>query len=100
MTQLGSSGSTKKGPVNIACFDTQFHASLPPQVRTFPIDQDIARKNGLRKYGFHGISYSFITRSVTEFLGKPVDDVNIIALHLGSGASACAVKGGRAGIRV
>lgn len=94
MTQLGG-GSTKKGPVNIACFDTQFHATLPPHVRTYPIDQDIARKNGLRKYGFHGISYSFITRSVAEFLGKPVDDMNIIALHLGSDASACAVKGGK-----
>lgn len=89
--QLGRGG----GAVNVACFDTQFHASLPPHVRTYPINQEIARKNGLRKYGFHGISYSFITRSVAEFLGKGMDDVNLIALHLGSGASACAVKGGR-----
>lgn len=81
--------------INVACFDTQFHASMPPHVRTYPIDQEIARKNGLRKYGFHGISYSFITRSVARFLGKGPAQLNIIALHLGSGASACAVRGGR-----
>ncbi|PSR90433.1 acetate kinase [Coniella lustricola] len=80
---------------NVACFDSQFHASIPLHVRTYPIDQEIAKKNGLRKYGFHGISYSFITRTAAEFLGKPVEKVNLIALHLGSGASACAIKGGK-----
>lgn len=83
------------GATNVACFDTQFHASIPDHVRTYPINQDVARSNKLRKYGFHGISYAFITRSVAEFLGKAVDDTNIIALHLGSGASACAIKGGK-----
>lgn len=83
------------GAVNVACFDTQFHASMPLHVRTYPIDQDVARKNGLRKYGFHGISYSFITRSVAAFLARDPRQLNIIALHLGSGASACAIKGGR-----
>ncbi|CAI6075368.1 unnamed protein product [Clonostachys chloroleuca] len=80
---------------NIACFDTQFHMSLPPHVYTYPINQERARKNGLRKYGFHGLSYSFITRSVSKFLQRDVDQLNIIALHLGSGASACAIKGGK-----
>lgn len=81
--------------VNVACFDSQFHASIPAHVRAYPIDQDVARKNGLRKYGFHGISYAFVTREAARFLGKDQRDVNLIALHLGSGASACAVKGGR-----
>ncbi|CAG9968612.1 unnamed protein product [Clonostachys byssicola] len=80
---------------NIACFDTQFHMSLPPHVYTYPINQERARKNGLRKYGFHGLSYSFMTRSVAKFLQKDVSQLNIIALHLGSGASACAIKGGK-----
>ncbi|ROW11392.1 hypothetical protein VMCG_01089 [Cytospora schulzeri] len=83
------------GAINVACFDTQFHASMPLHVRTYPINQEIAKKNGLRKYGFHGISYSFITRSVAQFLKKDPRQLNIIALHLGSGASACAIKGGR-----
>lgn len=80
---------------NIAYFDSQFHQTIPEHIRTYPIDQEIAKKNGLRKYGFHGISYSFITRSVAEFLGKPESETSIIALHLGSGASACAIKNGK-----
>ena len=80
---------------NIAVFDSQFHQSIPEHIRTYPINLEIARNNGLRKYGFHGISYSFVTRSVAEFLGKEVGSTSLIVLHLGSGASACAVKGGR-----
>jgi acetate kinase len=80
---------------SVACFDSQFHSTIPEHIRTYPINQDIARKNHLRKYGFHGISYSFITRETAQFLGKQPDQVNIIALHLGSGASACAIKGGK-----
>lgn len=80
---------------NVACFDSQFHASIPAHISTYPINQDVARKNHLRKYGFHGVSYAFITRSVADFLGKKEEDTNLVALHLGSGASACAIKGGK-----
>lgn len=80
---------------NIAVFDSEFHQTIPEHVYTYPINQEIAKKNGLRKYGFHGISYSFITRSVAEFLGKKEKDTNLILLHLGSGASACAVRNGK-----
>lgn len=83
------------GAINIACFDSQFHATIPDHIATYPIDPRIAESNRLRKYGFHGLSYAFITRSVAEFLGKDVRSVNIIALHLGSGASACAIKAGQ-----
>lgn len=78
-----------------AYFDTAFHASIPPAVHTYAIDQAVAKRNGLRKYGFHGISYAFITRAVAAHLGKEEADVNIIALHLGSGASACAIRAGK-----
>ena len=80
---------------NVACFDSQFHASLPRHVATYPIDPAVARKNRLRKYGFHGISYAFVARSVAGFLAKDQGDLNVIALHLGSGASACAIRGGK-----
>ncbi|KAK0633375.1 Acetokinase family-domain-containing protein [Immersiella caudata] len=83
------------GSRNIACFDSQFHSTIPPHIRTYPINPDIAQSNKLRKYGFHGISYSFITRASAKFLGKSKDKLNLIALHLGSGASACAIKGGK-----
>ena len=81
---------------NIAFFDTTFHASIPEHIRTYAINQEVAKHNKLRKYGFHGLSYSFITRAVAESLNKAVEDLNIIALHLGSGASACCIKGGKA----
>jgi acetate kinase len=80
--------------VNIAYFDSAFHATIPKHISTYPIDQEVAKKNKLRKYGFHGISYSFITYAVSQFLNKSQDQLNIIALHLGSGASACCIRGG------
>lgn len=81
--------------MSIAWFDTTFHQSIPSHIYTFPIDQELAKKYGLRKYGFHGISYSFIVRNVAEFLKKPTFTTNLIILHLGSGASACCVKNGQ-----
>lgn len=80
---------------NVACFDTQFHASMPAHIVTYAINPEVARKNHLRKYGFHGLSYAFITRSVAGFLSKDPSQVNLIALHLGSGASVCAIKAGQ-----
>lgn len=80
---------------NIAYFDSAFHQTIPDYVHTYPISPEIAKKNKLRKYGFHGISYAFITRSVAGFLGKAENELNIIALHLGSGASACAIRHGK-----
>jgi acetate kinase len=80
---------------NIAYFDSSFHNTLPDYICTYPIDQTVAEKNKLRKYGFHGISYSFIVNAVATHLSKPLAETNIIALHLGSGASACCIKGGK-----
>lgn len=80
---------------NIAYFDSAFHASIPPYVHTYPIDQAVAKKNKLRKYGFHGISYAFIVNAVSTYLQKPPSSLNIIALHLGSGASACCIQAGQ-----
>lgn len=79
---------------NIAYFDSSFHNTLPEHVSTYPIDQTVAKKNKLRKYGFHGISYSFIVHAVSTYLQKPASELNIIALHLGSGASACCIRNG------
>lgn len=81
--------------LNIAYFDSSFHATIPKAIRTYPIDPEVASKNKLRKYGFHGISYAFITRSVADFLKRDPSQTSLIALHLGSGASACAVKNGK-----
>lgn len=80
---------------NIAYFDSSFHQTMPLATRTYPIDPKVAKRNGLRKYGFHGLSYAFITRSVAEYLKKDPSETSIIALHLGSGASACAIRNGK-----
>ncbi len=86
---------TMPGCTNIACFDSLFHKTIPKHISTYPINQDLAKRNGLRKYGFHGMSYAFIAREVALKLGKKPNELNIIALHLGSGASACAIKQGK-----
>lgn len=80
---------------NIAFFDSAFHTTVPLPTRTYMIDPSKAQQNGLRKYGFHGLSYAFVARSVATHLDKPLDQLNIIALHLGSGASACAIQNGK-----
>jgi acetate kinase len=80
---------------NIAYFDSSFHNTIPDYICTYPIDQSIAQKNKLRKYGFHGISYSFIVHAVSTYLKKPSEELNVVALHLGSGASACCIKNGK-----
>ncbi|TKA29776.1 hypothetical protein B0A50_03140 [Salinomyces thailandicus] len=80
---------------NVAFFDNAFHATLPLAARTYMIDPTRAKQNKLRKYGFHGLSYAFITRAVATALSKPAGQLNLIALHLGSGASACCIQDGK-----
>ncbi|RDX42131.1 acetate and butyrate kinase [Lentinus brumalis] len=83
---------------SIAYFDTSFHCTMPLHVSTCPIRQDIAKKRGLKKYGFHGLSYAFILQAVCSHLNKARDDpsqTNLIVMHLGSGASMCAIKEGK-----
>lgn len=79
--------------IQIACFDTAFHATIPPVARTFAIPKKY-HDEGIRRYGFHGISYSFLMQ---ELLRKNEVEANgkIILAHLGSGASIAAVKGGK-----
>jgi acetate kinase len=55
----------------------------------------VAARLGIRRYGFHGTSHAYVSRRTAHLLGRPVEDVNTIVLHLGNGASACAVRGGR-----
>ncbi|KAK0467027.1 acetate and butyrate kinase [Desarmillaria tabescens] len=94
LTVITSCISVLPNANSIAFFDTAFHRSIPPHIASYAINQAIATKRGLKKYGFHGLSYSFILRSVAEFLSKPPTELNLIVLHLGSGASVCAIKNG------
>ncbi|EJD06947.1 uncharacterized protein FOMMEDRAFT_75634 [Fomitiporia mediterranea MF3/22] len=80
---------------SIAFFDSMFHSTLPDCVAKYAINQDVAGSKGLRKYGFHGLSYSYIVRAVAGYLKKPIDKMSIVVMHLGSGASVCAIKDGK-----
>lgn len=80
---------------SIAYFDTTFHRTIPPHISTYPLDPSVAGPRGLKKYGFHGLSYAYILRSVSRHLKKSPSEVSLIVLHLGSGASACAIANGK-----
>ena len=79
----------------VAVFDTAFHQSLPPHAYTYAVPRAWREEHGVRRYGFHGTSHAFVSRRAAELVGLPVDTANVIVLHLGNGASAAAVAGGR-----
>ena len=79
---------------HVAVFDTAFFATLPAEAYTYAIDTAVAEKFGIRKYGFHGTSHSYVSRKAVEYLGRPIEDTKIIVCHLGNGASISAVDGG------
>ncbi len=80
---------------HVAVFDTAFHARMPRRATTYAIDQDVADRHGIRRYGFHGISHEYAAGIAAEFLERPLNELRLITLHLGNGASACAVEFGR-----
>jgi acetate kinase len=79
---------------HVAVFDTAFHHTLPPEAYTYAIDREVARANGIRRYGFHGTSHAYVSRRTAALLGRDIKDVNVIVAHLGNGASMTAVRGG------
>jgi acetate kinase len=79
---------------HVAVFDTAFHRTMPPAAYTYAIDQDVAAEFKIRRYGAHGTSHLYVSRATAEFLGRPLEELNTIVLHLGNGASASAVRGG------
>lgn len=79
---------------HVAIFDTAFFSTLPAAAYTYAIDYDTATRFGVRKYGFHGTSHSFVSKEAATFLGRPIAETRIIVCHLGNGASISAVDGG------
>ena len=83
------------GVPQVAVFDTAFHQTLPPEAYTYAIDRELAEQHKIRRYGFHGTSHKFVSEEAAAFLGRPLDSLKTIVLHLGNGASAAAIDGGR-----
>jgi acetate kinase len=79
----------------VACFDTAFHATLPAAAATYALPRAWNRAWRLRRYGFHGLSYEYVAARAAEQLGRPLAELRLVLCHLGGGASACAVVGGR-----
>ena len=80
------------GLPQVACFDTAFHHTLPPVARSFALPRALT-ESGIRRYGFHGLSYEYIAGRLAEIAPKLAQG-RVIAAHLGAGASLCALHGG------
>ncbi|WP_422769163.1 acetate kinase [Plantactinospora sp. WMMC1484] len=79
----------------VLCPDTAFHAHLPAAAATYPLPARWRRQWGLRRYGFHGLSYAYALRRAANLLDRPADGLHLLLAHLGGGASVCAVRDGR-----
>ncbi|MGG7452685.1 acetate/propionate family kinase [Plantibacter auratus] len=80
---------------HVAVFDTAFHQTIPAAAYTYAIDAELAAKHRVRRYGFHGTSHKFVSEAAAAFLDRPLGELKQIVFHLGNGASACAIDGGR-----
>ena len=79
----------------VAVFDTAFHQTIPAHAYRYALPEKTYTEMGIRRYGFHGTSHHFVAKEAAAELGKAPSDVNLITLHLGNGASVCAVKEGK-----
>ncbi len=79
---------------HVAVFDTSFHSTLSPRARTYALPADLVEKHGIRRFGFHGTSHSYVAERAAAFLGAELRKLRLITCHLGSGASVAAVEFG------
>lgn len=80
---------------HVAVFDTAFHQTLPPYAYLYGLPYDWYKKEGIRRYGFHGTSHRFVSLKAAEIVRRPLGELEIISCHLGLGASICAIDHGR-----
>jgi acetate kinase len=79
----------------VAVFDTAFHQSMPKEAYLYALPYELYEKEKIRRYGFHGTSHQYLSKTMAQILQKPLETLNVITLHLGNGSSACAIKGGK-----
>jgi acetate kinase len=79
----------------VAVFDTAFHQTMPEHAALYPLPYELYERSGIRRYGFHGTSHSYVAKEAAEMMGEDLNRLNLITLHLGNGASACAIKFGK-----
>jgi acetate kinase len=83
------------GLPQVAVFDTAFHQDMPESSWRYALPDAWYRQYGVRRYGFHGTSHRFVAHQAAAWLGRPLQQCNLISLHLGNGASISAIERGR-----
>jgi acetate kinase len=76
-------------------FDTAFHQTMPPSSYLYAIPTVLYRKHKIRRYGFHGTSYDYVSKRAAEFLGRPLTELKLVICHIGNGASCAAILKGK-----
>lgn len=79
----------------VAVFDTAFHQTMPKSSYLYPLPYAWYEEHGVRRYGFHGISHFYVAKQTAEYLERPLEELNLITLHLGNGDSITAIKNGK-----
>ena len=79
----------------VAVFDTAFHQTMPPRAFTYAIPYEYYTQDGIRRYGFHGTSHSYVSKRAAEILDLPIEVLKIVTCHLGNGSSVDAIAGGK-----
>jgi len=79
----------------VAVFDTAFHQTIPKKAFLYALPYDLYEKEGVRRYGFHGTSHSYVSEKSAEYLNQPLSKLNLITIHLGNGASMAAIRRGK-----
>jgi acetate kinase len=87
----------RKAPkiAHVAVFDTAFHTTMPKEAYIYALPYELYEKERIRRYGFHGISHAYLAKEAAKRLNKELRETNLITLHLGNGASVCAIKAGK-----
>lgn len=92
---LSAAEAALPGTPQVAVFDTSFHATIPPEARTYPVPAQWTREWGIRRYGFHGLSHAYCADRAAQMVDRPRESLRLVICHLGHGCSASAVRGGR-----
>ena len=81
---------------NVAVFDTAFHQTIPERAYVYALPYELYKNHEIRRYGFHGISYKYVSQRTAEFMKKPLEKLKLIICHLGAGCSMTAISNGKA----
>ncbi|HUU01864.1 MAG TPA: acetate kinase [Myxococcota bacterium] len=92
---IRAAGALLPGIPQVAVFDTAFHQRMPPEAYIYPLPYEWYEKYGIRRYGFHGTSHLYVAARAAVMLGRPLEELKLVTLHIGNGASAAAVLDGR-----